>query len=305
MGETDGMTSGPPLHVITGPTAVGKTDAALEWAERNDAEILSCDSVCVYRRMDIGSAKPTREQQTRIRHHGLDLVDPTERYSVAQFVTMSLQAIADATGRGRRILVTGGSGFYLASFFGPVTDELPISGAVAEEVRTLRNQGLEAMLTRLQNLEGGPLPSWLDAQNPIRIAKALERRLASGRSLDSLREEFLSRRGPFAGHPVTFEVLQRPDAELRERIAERTRQMLRSGLIEEADHLLSLRLDPELPAARAVGYRATMDWLAAGRKVAMDGLAERINLDTWALVRKQQKWFRRLGLIKENASRDL
>lgn len=293
------MTTSPSLHVLTGPTAVGKTDAALEWAEQNEAEILSCDSVCVYRRMDIGSAKPTAEQQARVRHHGIDVADPSERYSVAQFVSLSREAISGAASRGKRILVTGGSGFYLAAFFGPVTDELPISESVVSEVAQLQRQGLAALTERLQSLEGGRLPDWLDTQNPIRLAKALERRLASGRSLDSLRSEFLSKRGPFAEHAVTFEVLRRPDAELRTRIAHRTASMLRSGLIEEAEHLLSLKLDPELPAARAVGYRAVMDWLESGRNNALEGLAERINLDTWALVRKQYKWFRRLGLITE------
>jgi tRNA A37 N6-isopentenylltransferase MiaA len=120
--------------------------------------------------------------------------------------------------------------------------------------------------------------------------------MASGRPLEALREEFLRRRGPFADHPVTFELLERPDRELRTRIARRTDEMLGSGLIEEAERLLALNLDPELASARAVGYRATMDWLAEGRQVALEGLAERINLDTWALVRKQRKWFRRLGL---------
>lgn len=286
----------PALHILTGPTAVGKTDAALEWADQNNAEILSCDSVCVYRGMDVGSAKPTASQQAQVRHHGLDLVAPTERYSVTQFIEMARTAIADAHSRGHKILISGGSGFYLAAFFGPVTDELPISEAITAEVRGLHRQGLAPMLDRLRVIEGQDLPGWLDQQNPIRIAKALERRLASGRSLDSLREEFLSRRGPFADHAVTQTVLTRPDAELRTRIAQRTDVMLKNGLIEEAAWLLSLGLDPELPSARAVGYRATMDWLEGGKRVALDGLAERINLDTWALVRKQLKWFRRLGL---------
>ncbi|NBX35270.1 tRNA (adenosine(37)-N6)-dimethylallyltransferase MiaA, partial [bacterium] len=87
------MTASPAIHVLTGPTAVGKTEAALGWAERQDAEILSCDSVCVYRGMDVGSAKPTAAQQARARHHGLDLVAPTERFSVAQFVAMARAAI--------------------------------------------------------------------------------------------------------------------------------------------------------------------------------------------------------------------
>ena len=116
----------------------------------------------------------------------------------------------------------------------------------------------------------------------------------------SLRDEFLTRRGPFADHPVTFELLERPDAELKARIAARTELMLTQGIIEEAEHLLAMGLDPELTSSRAVGYRAVMDWLEGGKRVARSGLAERINLDTWALVRKQRKWFRRLGLAKDS-----
>lgn len=288
--------SAPAIHILTGPTAVGKTETSLRWAETHDAEIISCDSVCVYRGMDIGSAKPTPAEQARVRHHGLDLADPSERYSVSQYVDMARAAIAAAHGRGRRILVTGGSGFYLAAFFGPVTDELEIPEAVADEVRTLHRQGLASMLLRLRGLEGDDLPDWLDIRNPIRVAKALERRLASGRGLDALRDDFLSRRGPFADHPVTFELLERADGELKARIAARTESMLQGGIIEEAERLLAMNLDPELTSARAVGYRAVMDWLEGGQRVAKEGLSERINLDTWALVRKQRKWFRRLGL---------
>jgi len=289
----------PAIHVLTGPTAVGKTETALRWAEANDAEILSCDSVCVYRGMDIGSAKPTTDEQRRIPHHGLDLVDPSERYSVSQYVDMAREAIAGAHGRGKRLLVTGGSGFYLAAFFGPVTDELEIPQAITDEVRTLQRQGLASLLLRLREIEGQKLPDWLDVQNPIRVAKALERRLASGRTLDALRDEFLTRKGPFADHQVTFELLERTDAELKARIAARTELMLRDGIIRESERLLEMKLDPELTSSRAVGYRAVMDWLEGGKRVAMSGLAERINLDTWALVRKQRKWFRRLGLAQD------
>lgn len=291
--------SAPAIHVLTGPTAVGKTEASLRWAEEHDAEILSCDSVCVYRGMDVGSAKPTAEERRRVRHHGLDLVEPWERYSVSQYVEMASAAIAGAHARGKRVLVTGGSGFYLAAFFGPVTDELEIPQSIAEEVRALHRQGLAALLLRLRAAEGADLPDWLDVQNPIRVAKALERRLASGRSLDSLRDEFLTRRGPFADHPVTCELLERPDVELKARIAARTEAMLRAGIIEESQRLLAMNLDPELTSSRAVGYRAVMDWLEGGKRVALSGLAERINLDTWALVRKQRKWFRRLGLAQD------
>jgi len=290
------MSAVPALHVITGPTAVGKTAQAIAWAQAHDAEVLSCDSVCVYRGMDVGTAKPTAAEQRLVKHHGIDLVAPSQRYSVQQYIQMAQTVIADVHARGKRVVITGGSGFYLAAFFGPVTDDLPVSDAVIEEVRRLQQAGPAAVLARLQSLEAAPLPTWLDTQNPIRVVKALERRMASGRSLDSLREDFLQRSSPFANFTVTHEVIERPDEELKQRIALRTSQMLQHGLIQEAEHLLSLNLDPELPSARAVGYRATMDWLLSGRQVALEGLAERINLDTWALVRKQRKWFKRLGL---------
>ena len=288
--------SKPVLNILTGPTAVGKTEAALSWAEKNNAEILSCDSVCVYRGMDIGSAKPTTEQQQRVRHHGIDLVEPTVRYSVTQYITYAQDTVRDIQSRNKNILITGGSGFYLAAFFGPVSDDLMVNDATINEVRQLQEQGLDALLRRLQEIEQRPLPEWLDQKNPIRVAKALERRLSSEQSLDEIREEFLLKKSPFEGFTVKTVLLERPDEEFRTRISQRTHAMLKEGLIEEAEKLLSLNLDPELPSARAVGYRATMDWLADGKKVALDGLAERINLDTWALVRKQRKWFKRLGL---------
>ena len=286
----------PVLQILTGPTAVGKTETALSWAEKNNAEILSCDSVCVYRGMDIGSAKPTTEQQQRVRHHGIDLVEPTARYSVTQYITYAQDTVRDIQSRNKNILITGGSGFYLAAFFGPVSDDLMVNEATINEVRQLQEQGLDALLRRLQEIEQRPLPEWLDQKNPIRVAKALERRLSSEQSLDEIREEFLLKKSPFEGFTVKTDLLERPDEELRTRISQRTHAMLKEGLVEEAEKLLSLNLDPELPSARAVGYRATMDWLADGKKVALDGLAERINLDTWALVRKQRKWFKRLGL---------
>ncbi len=286
----------PALHILTGPTSVGKTEAALSWAEQHNAEILSCDSVCVYRGMDIGSAKPTVAQQQRVPHHGLDLVAPTVRYSVTQYIAYAQEVVRKNQSRGKNTLVTGGSGFYLAAFFGPVSDDLMVNDATIQEVRQLQEKGIEALLRRLQEIEQRPLPAWLDQQNPIRVAKALERRLSSDLSLDEIREEFLQKKSPFEGYTVQTRLMERPDDELRTRINQRTRAMLQEGLIEEAQNLLQLNLDPELASARAVGYRATMDWLADGKKVALDGLAERINLDTWALVRKQRKWFKRLGL---------
>lgn len=284
----------PVLRLLTGPTAAGKTEAALREAEATGAEILSCDAVCVYRGLDIGSAKPTAAERARVPHHGLDLAPPSERLSVADYVRHARAAIDDAHRRGKAVLVVGGSGFHLSAFLGPVADDLEITSEVRDEVRRLQATGVPALRERLAALEGGALPGWLDADNPLRLAKALERRLASGRPLDVLRAEFLAKPGPFADLEVRGEVLERPDAELRGRIARRTRAMLAGGLIDEARSLLDLPDD--LPAPRAVGYRETREWLRKGGQGPIESLAEAIDRSTWALVGSQRKWFRRLGL---------
>lgn len=291
----------PTLRLLTGPTAAGKTEQALRWAEACGGEILSCDSVCVYRGLDIGSAKPTHAERDRVVHHGIDLAEPSERFSVAAYVAHARAAVDSALRRGVPLLVTGGSGFYLAAFFGPVADNLEIPVAATEEARRLQKQGIEALRGRLTELEGGPLPSWLDVDNPIRLAKALERRLASGRPLDELRQEFLSQPSPFADLRIESELIDRSDTVLRERIAARTRSMLASGLIEEARRLCSMELDETLPAVRSVGYAETLDWLRKGASDPLESLAQRIDASTWELVRKQRKWFRRLGLDQSAA----
>lgn len=296
------MPERPELRLLTGPTAAGKTAAALAWAEASGGEILSCDSVCVYRGLDIGSAKPDPAERARAPHHGIDLADPSERFSVEAYVRHARTVVDDCLRRGKPLLVAGGSGFYLAAFFGPVTDELDIPDAVRAEVRALQASGPEALRRRLADAEGGRLPAWLDADNPIRLAKALERRLASGRPLDDLRAAYLARPGPFADLTLRAEVIDRPDPELRSRIRARTRRMLAEGLVEESRALAARNLPDDLPAVRAVGYRETLDWLRAGQPSGLEQLAEAIDRSTWALVGSQRKWFRRLGLAPPGAA---
>src|SRR3954468_7890232 len=122
------------LHVLTGPTAVGKTEWALRWAEQNGAEIVSCDSLLFYRGMDIGTAKPSPAERARVPHHLIDICGVNERMDVAQYVGLARRAILDITQRGRAILVTGGSGFYLKAFFAPVADDINVPAALRQEL---------------------------------------------------------------------------------------------------------------------------------------------------------------------------
>lgn len=280
------------LYVLTGPTAVGKTALALDWAEANGAIIVSCDSLLVYRGMDIGTAKPSPEELARVPHFCVDVADPAgAAYTVGEYIAEARRAIDAAVAAGRRVLITGGSGFYLKSFYAPVMDALEISDAVRAEVAALDATGPEAALRRLRELEPHP-PLWLDLENPRRVTKALERRIASGRSLAELKADFDARPGPFDDFEKKTVVLTRSVESLEARIRRRVAIMLRDGLVDEVKRLLATGLNPDSPAAVATGYRETLAWLRAGEPGGPAALGESIAIATRQLAAKQRKWFR-------------
>ncbi len=289
-----------PLHIITGPTAVGKTAAALAWAEENDAEIVSCDSLLVYRGMDVGTAKPTAEERAAVRHHCIDLVEPEAGFSVGEFVAAALAAVRDIQARGKRVLVAGGSGFYLKAFYQAVTDDIPVAEEIATRVRALQERGITALQTALEPFAPGR-PAILDWENPRRVAKALERCLASGKPLEEIHAAFKAKPGPFAAWEKQTVLLERPPEELARRIAQRVDQMLAAGLVDEVRGLVARRkLLRGTPAAESVGYRETLDWLDA-EETAEEKLREAIVTSTRRLAAKQRKWFRTQIPVDETA----
>ncbi|MBA4137948.1 MAG: tRNA (adenosine(37)-N6)-dimethylallyltransferase MiaA [Opitutus sp.] len=278
------------IHVLTGCTAVGKTELALRWAEVNGAEIVSCDSLLFYRGMDIGTAKPTKTELARVPHHLIDVCDVREAVDVTYYVTNARAAVEGIFVRGRPVLVTGGSGFYLKAFFGPVADEVAVPEELRTEIRTrLEREGLAALVAELRALNPGGLGA-LDVHNPRRVTRALERCRASGRTLAQLQMEFAARPGAFADCAVRLAELVREPAELDQRIDARVAQMLGTGLIEEVRALLASGLKDNPSAAKAIGYRETIDFLA-GRLPECD-LAGTIAKNTRALVKKQRTWFK-------------
>jgi tRNA dimethylallyltransferase len=276
----------PTLHLLTGPTAVGKTEWALRWAEENDAEIVSCDSLLFYRGMDIGTAKPTREELTRIPHHLIDVCDVRERMDVTRYMGAARAAVDAIVARGRRVLVTGGSGFYLKSFLAPVADDIAVSDDIRAEVAALTP---EAALARLRGLNPGGLGT-LDTANPRRVTRALERCLASGRTLAELAAEFARVPAPFADFDLVLTVIERDPGDLDQRIGRRVDEMLRRGLVDEVRQLRAAGLEQNPSAAKAIGYREVLAMLAG--HVPEARLVEEIARNTRALVKKQRTWFR-------------
>jgi tRNA dimethylallyltransferase len=278
------------LFVLTGPTAVGKTEWALRWAEAHDAEIVSCDSLLFYRGMDIGTAKPTPAERARVPHHLIDFREVAEPADVTDYVTRARAAVEDIHVRGRRVLVAGGSGFYLKSFFAPVADAIDVAPAVRAAVaERWQRQGLPALVDELRRLNLAGLGA-LDVHNPRRVVRALERCVASGRTLAELAEAFARQRAPFDDWEVRLTRLDRSKAEIEIRIEGRVRAMLAAGLVDEVRRLLAAGLKQNASAARAIGYRETVAMIE-GRLPAAE-LAPLISRHTRALVKKQLTWFR-------------
>lgn len=280
------VANSPVLHVLTGPTAVGKTEWALRWAERRGAEIVSCDSLLFYRGMEVGTAKPTPAERARVPHHLIDVCAITERMDVTRFIALAWRVVDEILGRGRAVLVTGGSGFYLKAFFAPVADDVAVPEAVRQEVRGL--SPAEAV-TRLRGLNPDGLGA-LDVANPRRVTRALERGLASGRTLAELAREFARQRPPFADFTVVLARLEREPADLNRRIQERVEAMLEGGLVEEVRRLRREGLEENPSAAGAIGYREVLAML--DRKLPEAELAGAMAASTRALVKKQRTWFR-------------
>ena len=278
------------IHVLTGCTATGKTERALRWAEANGAEIVSCDSLLFYRGLDIGTAKPTAAERARVPHHLIDNRAVTEPMDVTHYVTLARAAVAEIHARGHAVLVTGGSGFYLRAFFGPVADEIDVPAELRAELRArLERGGLAPLVAELRAMNPGGLGA-LDVQNPRRVLRALERCRAAGRPLLELLAAFAAQPSAFAGYEVQLCEVVREKDELTARIVARVTAMLRAGLVDEVRGLLAQGLKENPSAAKAIGYRETIDVIEG--RLPDSELAGAIAKNTQGLVKKQRTWFK-------------
>lgn len=284
------ITPGPSLYVLTGPTAVGKTTIALDWAETHNCEILSCDSLLVYQGMNIGTAKPTAKEMSRVPHHGIDCVPVTHAFNVSEYIDLALTVISDVFGRGKSLLVTGGTGFYLKSFFAPVVDETPVTKEVVDSIQALYEaDGLEGLVEKLHQLNPDGMGA-IDVQNPRRVIKALQRCMATGQTVLELQGQFKSQPLPFADVGKQTCLLSRDADELKLRVATRAQKMIEDGLIQEVESLRECGIFENPSAARAIGYRETLAWLED--PTDLETLTNQIIQNTCKLLRKQRIWFR-------------
>lgn len=272
-----------PILVITGPTGIGKSKVAAALARLAPIEIVSADSGQVYRYLDIGTAKPGPAEREAVPHHGLDLVQPTERYSAGRFARDARGWIADIAARGRMPVVVGGTGFYLRALFEGLFAEPPLDPERRERLRSalspLGAEGLARWAARLDpGFRGG------GAQ---RAARAIEVALLAGRRLSELQR---TAPAPAPGVTPWYAVLRLPRPQLAERIAERTRAMLAAGLVDEVRRVLASNVPQDAPGFEALGYREVVAFMYGATDVA--GLAEAIATATRHYAKRQETWLR-------------
>ena len=289
----------PPAIFLMGPTASGKTDLALQLADALPCEIISVDSALIYRGMDIGSAKPNAEILQKYPHHLIDILDPAQSYSAAQFRDDALQAMADITARGRIPLLVGGTMLY----FKALTEGLAAMPSADPEVRARLEQqaaseGWAALHTELQRID--PVSAQrIHPNDPQRLLRALEVWHISGQTMTQLRakqslekQQLLASNGAHLPYNVaTFAIAPQQRSVLHERIAQRFQQMLEQGFIAEVEALRQRGdLHVDLPSIRAVGYRQA--WAYLDGEYAYDEMFERGIIATRQLAKRQFTWLR-------------
>ena len=280
----------PPLIVLLGPTAVGKTTLSLALCDRFQGEIIGADSRQVYRLLDIGSAKPTPDERARAPHHLVDVRMPDQVLTLAEYQRMAYAAIDEIHRRGRIPFLTGGSALYLRSVVdGLRIPEVAPDPAVRAELEAfLEREGAAALFRRLQAVDPKSA-ALIDGRNHRRVLRALEIFTITGVPKVDLEGQ----------EPPPYRILkiglQRTRAELYGRIDQRVDAMLAAGLVDETRYLLQ-RYPPELPALTSLGYREIGDYLCG--KLTLDAAVARIKTETHRYVRHQLTWFRKMKEIR-------
>jgi tRNA dimethylallyltransferase len=273
--------------VLAGPTASGKTSMAVDLARDLSGEIVNADSMQVYRGMDIGTAKPTQEEQHSIPHHLLDVADPDEPFNAAAFRAMALAAVQEIHGRGKACFVVGGTGLYIKGLLGGLFKCPPSDPALRQSLMDEAGRsGGRSLYRRLERLDPAGAAS-IHPNDLVRVTRAIEIAVLTGRLPSEIRD----------AHGFVDEDLEalklclhRPRAELYQRIDARCDLMVEAGLLRETRALLDKGYPPHLKPLQAIGYRHTVKVLRGEWSLAE--ATQALKTDTRRYAKRQMTWFR-------------
>ncbi len=279
------MRSKPPLILIVGPTAVGKTEIAIQLAERLNGEIVSADSRLFYRGMDIGTAKPSREEQARAPHHLIDIANPDETLSLAVFQQKATEAIAEIHARNKLPFLVGGTGQYIRAVTqGWNPPEVKPNEQLRNELEREKDEnGIDWLHDKLRRLDPDAAEK-IDPRNFRRTIRALEVIMTTGKKFSEQRGQNES---PY--RLITIG-LTRPREELYRRVDERIESMYANGLMDEVKSLIAHGYSPSLPTMSAIGYRECVQALEG--QITVEEAKQLARRATRVFVRRQANWFK-------------
>lgn len=278
------MTVDIPLIVIVGPTAVGKTALGVALAELQNGEIVSADSRQLYRKMDIGTAKPTLQERARVRHHLVDIADPDQTVGLAQFLQLARQAIQDIAGRGKLPFLVGGTGQYIRALLqGWQVPEVPPDPELRSRLEQTAREDPQALWAKLLSLDPAAA-DFIDPRNIRRVVRALEVCLKTGQPFSEQRRR---------SHPPYRAIILGLTMErkaLYARADARVDAMMAAGLLHEVRRLIEEGYHWSLPAMSGLGYIQFRPYLEG--RCSLEEVVAQIKHDTHAFIRRQYAWFR-------------
>ena len=279
----------PPLIVLTGPTAVGKTALSIKLARALNGEIISADSMQVYRYMDIGSAKVTPEEMQGIRHYLIDELDPSAEFNVVRFKQMAKEALEEIYSRGKLPMVAGGTGFYIQALLKDVDfTETCEDPALREELENLaKKRGAEYLHGLLERADPAAASS-IHANNVKRVIRALEFNRLTGEQISRHNAEESRRESPYN---YLYFVLTMDRARLYERIERRVDAMMAAGLLEEVEMLKQMGCHRQMVSMQGLGYKELLSFLDG--EYTLEEAVSVIKRDTRHFAKRQLTWFRR------------
>ncbi len=272
------------LLLLAGPTAVGKSSVAMLLAERIGGEIISVDSMQVYRGLDIGTAKPSAAEQARVPHHLIDVVEINEPFDVAKFAALAQKAVAEIQSRGRVPILCGGTGLYFKAFLTGLGDAPPADKTLRPR---LEATPLAELLHELEQRDPATFAS-IDKQNPRRVIRAVEVIRLTGKPFSQQRANW--EHSTIHDSRFTIHALSRPASDLHVRIAARVDKMFSAGLVEETRRLLEHGLAQNKTAMQAIGYRQVVEHLRG--KSSLAETIELVKIKTRQFAKRQMTWFR-------------
>ena len=283
------QTNQPSLVILTGPTAVGKTDLSIALAKKIGGEIISADSMQVYRHMDIGSAKITPEQMSGVPHHLIDILEPAEEFNVVSFQQLAKQAMDGIYERGNIPIVTGGTGFYIQALLYDIdfTDNDEDTELRKSLEETAQTQGSEALYDRLRQIDPESCEI-IHANNIKRVIRAIEFYEKTGMKIS---EHNKTQRQNSSPYNFTYFVLNDDREKLYERIEDRVDAMLEQGLVEEVRRLAAMGCTSEMVSMQGLGYKEILNYLDG--QTTLDEAVYLIKRDTRHFAKRQLTWFRR------------